>query len=425
MRKMKDSGVEWIGEIPEEWFLIQTRRQFRNEKQVAGKSVDEYERLALTLKGVIKRSKKDNDGLQPEKFEGYQILRENELVFKMIDLENVNTSRVGLSSYTGLVSPAYIVLKNDKKDNRFAYYWFMNMYYQKVFNNLGGAGVRSALTAKDMLSLPIPNITDDERRKIANYLDSKCSKIDAIIAKQEAIIEKLKEYKLSIITEAVTKGLNPDAEMKDSGYSHIGIIPKEWTITKFKYLSEAIGDGLHSTPTYDSEGDYYFMNGQNIGDERLVFNDKTDRLNRDEFEKYKHLNLTENTIFITLNGATYGKTSFYNGENVLLGKSAGYITLKRYHNKRYIRYYLQSSSAKTIMELSLCGSTIANLSLHTLNNFIIPLPSEVEQRDIVVYLDDKCHCTDAKISNIKQLIIKLTDYKKSIIYEVVTGKKEV
>ena len=117
-----------------------------------------------------------------------------------------------------------------------------------------------------MLSLPIPNITDDERRKIANYLDSKCSKIDAIIAKQEAIIEKLKEYKLSIITEAVTKGLNPDAEMKDSGYSHIGIIPKEWTITKFKYLSEAIGDGLHSTPTYDSEGDYYFMNGQNIGD---------------------------------------------------------------------------------------------------------------------------------------------------------------
>ena len=129
MREMKDSGVEWIGEIPKDWHITQTRRLFRNEKNIVGDAADEYERLALTLKGVIKRSKNDSEGLQPEKFEGYQILRQNELVFKMIDLENVNTSRVGLSPYTGLVSPAYIVLKNDSDDNRYEYYWFMSMYY--------------------------------------------------------------------------------------------------------------------------------------------------------------------------------------------------------------------------------------------------------------------------------------------------------
>ena len=131
MREMKDSGVEWIGEIPKDWEIVQTKRFFRNIKRVVGSDVDNYERLALTMNGVIKRSKEDSEGLQPEKFEGYQILRKNELVFKLIDLENVKTSRVGLSSYTGLVSPAYIVLTNELEDNRYYYYWFKFLYYPK------------------------------------------------------------------------------------------------------------------------------------------------------------------------------------------------------------------------------------------------------------------------------------------------------
>lgn len=158
MREMKDSGVYWIGDIPAEWELLPTKRFFRAEKRVVGSAVDDYERLALTMQGVIKRSKDDSEGLQPEKFEGYQILRENELVFKLIDLENVKTSRVGLSPYTGLVSPAYIVLTNEQKDNRFFYYWFMFLYYNEVFNQLGGAGVRSALNAKDVCALPVPAV---------------------------------------------------------------------------------------------------------------------------------------------------------------------------------------------------------------------------------------------------------------------------
>ena len=182
---------------------------------------------------------------------------------------------------------------------------------------------------------------------------------------------------------------------------------------------------MHSTPVYDSEGDYYFMNGQNIGNEKLVFSDKTDRLNELEYMKYKKPLLSENTIFITLNGATYGKSSFYNGEKVLLGKSAGYITLKSSENKRYIRYYLQSRTAKIFMELSLCGSTIANLSLKTLNEFIIPLPSEDEQRRIVDFLDVRCKLIDHNIDEKEKIVEKLQEYKKSMIYEVVTGKKEV
>ncbi len=155
-----------------------------------------------------------------------------------------------------------------------------------------------------------------------------------------------------------------------------------------------------------------------------MFNDKTDRLSEEEFSKYKAILLSENTIFITLNGATYGKTSFYNGEKVFLGKSAGYITLRTGENRKYLRYYLQSRVAKTIMELSLCGSTIANLSLATLNDFLIPLPGVKEQIEIVEYLDRKCHNINKMINNRETLSERLQEYKKSLIYEVVTGKKE-
>lgn len=204
MREMKDSGVEWIGEIPKGWEIVPIKRFFRNVKRVVGDKVDNYERLALTMNGVIKRSKEDSEGLQPEKFEGYQILQQNELVFKLIDLENIRTSRVGLSPYTGLVSPAYIVLTNESEDNRFYYYWFMFLYYSEFFNHLGGDGVRSALNAKDLSVIPIVSIPTHTQYCIANYLDKKCTQIDAIITEQQKIIEKLKAYKQSIITETVT-----------------------------------------------------------------------------------------------------------------------------------------------------------------------------------------------------------------------------
>ena len=203
MREMKDSGIEWIGQIPEEWNIWPTKRFFRHTKTLAGEQVDSYERLALTMNGVIKRSKDDSEGLQPEKFDTYQVLRENELVFKLIDLANVKTSRVGLSPYTGIVSPAYIILTNDNEDNRFYYYYFMSMYYNEIFNNLGDNGVRSSLNAQDLLNIPMVDIPNSLQKRIADFLDEKCGKIDRYIEKQQQVIEKLKAYKQSVITEAV------------------------------------------------------------------------------------------------------------------------------------------------------------------------------------------------------------------------------
>lgn len=423
MRKMKDSGIEWIGEIPEEWTLAPVKRFFKNTKVLAGDSVDSLERLALTMSGVIKRSKEDSEGLQPEKFDTYQILRENELVFKLIDLANVKTSRVGLSPYTGIVSPAYIILTNNNSDNRFYYYYFMSMYYNEVFNHLGGDGVRSSLNALDLLNVPMVNVDFDTQSRIADFLDDKCGKIDRYIETQRAIVEKLKAYKQAVITEAVTKGLDPTVPMKDSGNREVGFIPAHWKLGKLLYFSNKIGDGLHGTPEYDNSGDCYFINGNNLGQNELVIKGDTKSVSDKEWRKY-YIELTDKTLLISLNG-TIGNVTPYHNEKVILGKSAGYITLKDSVDISYIQYYLQSKTTHNIFELSFSGTTIKNLSLETLRNLPICIMPLVEQKQIATYLRKVCDNVNNSIFRKQSLIDKLTEYKKSLIYEAVTGKLEV
>lgn len=240
MRDMRESGVTWIGEIPTDWSLIRFKDKYTNIKEVAKERSVEFERLALTLNGVIKRPKDDSEGLQPKEFDGYQILRENDFVFKMIDLQNISTSRVGLSPYTGLVSPAYIRFspKEPNQYNQFVYYYLMSMYYNCVYNNLGGNGVRSALNGRDMGEFVIPYPSESEQREISAFLDKKCNQVNALIENVQAQIEKLKAYKQSLITEVVTKGLDPTVPMKDSGVEWISEIPEHWEITRIKNMFE-------------------------------------------------------------------------------------------------------------------------------------------------------------------------------------------
>ena len=202
---MKDSGIEWIGEIPEDWALVRFKDICIYLKEIVGNRSSCFDRLALTLNGVIKRAKDDSDGLQPKEFDGYQIIYENDFIFKMIDLQNISTSRVGLSPYTGLVSPAYIRFSPRKKGqyNRFVYYFLMTMYYNCVFNNLGGNGVRSALNATDMGQFFIPFPSIDIQKQIVSIIDKKCAVVDRLMENQRLQIEKLKEYKQSVILSLI------------------------------------------------------------------------------------------------------------------------------------------------------------------------------------------------------------------------------
>lgn len=419
MREMKDSGVAWIGEIPEEWDLLRFKDHYKNIKEVAGEKSFEYDRLALTLNGVIKRKKDDSDGLQPKEFDGYQILRKNDFIFKMIDLQNISTSRVGLSQYTGLVSPAYIRFTPRKKDsfNKFVYYYLMSMYYNCVFNNLGGNGVRSALNASDMGRLMIPYPKIETQHQIATYLDQKCTQIDALITNQQKQIEKLKAYKQSLITETVTKGLNPDVPMKDSGVEWIGKIPEDWKVIRVKNLlnerkersltgeeeplSMSQKVGLVPTKILDMIPN---MASSFVGAKIVYINDLV-------FNKLKaHLGVFS--------------VSMYNGL-VSPDYAVYYSTGKA--NLKYLEYLFKTPQCICEFRKRSTGIAAGLTRLYTDGLFAIecPYPSFNEQQAIVSYLDQKCTQIDKLISIKQKKIEKLQQYKKSLIYEYVTGKKEI
>ena len=425
MREMKASGIEWIGEIPADWSTERVKHIFTRKNEKAMQENPTI--LSLARDGVKVRDISNNEGQIAESYYNYNPVEEGDLLLNPMDL--YSGANCSISKVQGVISPAYINLKaNAGVSPAFYDYYFKVQYWLMAFFSYG-KGVsydnRWTLSVETLMNYPVVALSHEEQCKRADYLDCKCSQIDTIIARQQEVIEKLKAYKLSVITEAVTKGLNPDVPMKDSGVEWIGEIPEHWVLNKLKYLSLDIGDGIHATPTYDEDGNVYFVNGNNIGEEYLVFKEDTNTISDTEYASYKLPLLTENTVFVTLNGATYGKTSFYHGEKILLGKSAGFITLKPTESREFVRYYLQSYTAKLVMDLSLLGSTIANLSLRTLRDFVIPYPPREEQIKIVLYLSKRISGIDAAVSKKEKIVRELTDYKKSLIYEVVTGKKKV
>lgn len=420
MRKMKDSGVAWIGEIPETWETVRFKDHYKNKKEIAGEHSFEFERLALTLNGVIKRPKDDSEGLQPKEFDTYQILRENDFVFKMIDLQNISTSRVGLSPYTGLVSPAYIRFTSRKENqfNRFTYYFLMSMYYNCVFNSLGGDGVRSALNASDMGTLMIPNPNLATRQKIAAHLDRKCTQIDALITNAQQQIQKLKAYKQSVITETVTKGLDPDVPMKESGVEWIGEIPEHWAVAPirslFRIKKDIIGHEPDTVLSITQGGIKIKDINENIGQMA------------NSYAHYQIVNVGDfamNHMDLLTGGV--GISEF---EGVTSPDYRVFVMRNSELNPRYFLYVFQMYYRNKIFYAF--GQGAANLGRWRLpaqnfNIVTVPLSPVEEQNEIVTFLDEKCTQIDKLIALKQQKIEKLQQYKKSVIYEYVTGKKGV
>lgn len=415
---MKNSGIEWIGEIPDSWGLVRFKDICLNKKEVAGSNSADYERLALTLNGVIKRPKDDSEGLQPKEFDGYQIIHENDFIFKMIDLQNISTSRVGLSPYMGLVSPAYIrfVPRKENQYNKFAYYFLMSMYYNCVYNSLGGNGVRSALNATDMGQFKIPYPSLEAQKKIVSFLEQKFVTVDELISNQEKQIEKLKEYKQSVITEAVTKGLDKSAPFKDSGILHIGQIPLHWRVKKHKYVfkkekilcEKYAGEDILSLT----------MNGVIVRDLDNPMGKMPTTFDGYQYVKEGNLLLCLFDIDVTPrcvgviknNGLTSPAYSQY---RIISGDNVNYF------------YYLSLALDFKKDLLYLSKNLRSSLSDENFGLIETIIPPSQEQQQIVDYLDEKCGQIDRLIAIKQEKIEKLQEYKKSLIYEYVTGKKEV
>lgn len=416
MREMKDSGISWVGKIPKEWSVNRAKYCFVNTKEIAGCRSDRYERLALTMNGVIKRSKDDSNGLQPEKFETYQILRPDELVFKLIDLQNVSTSRVGLSPYLGLVSPAYIILKSNKRVlPAFAEKYFIMLWKNQIFNALGDAGVRSNLNSKDLLELSIPFPSLNEQQRIAEFLDRECGKIDGLKEDIQSQIDTLEQYKRSIITEAVTHGLNPSVPMKDSGIPWVGQFPTHWTKKKGKYILRYM-----SKPVKQDDG---VITCFRDGEVTLRSNRREDGFTMADKEiGYQGVDVGDLVV--------HGMDGFAGaiGISDSRGKASPVLNvLNTKQNKKYIMYYLRSMAYGEVFTALSTGIRVRSCDLrwNKLAELLYPLPPIDEQNNIVNYIDEQIARTNEIIADKKSQIETLDGYKKSLIYEYVTGKKEV
>lgn len=416
MREMKDSGIEWIGKIPKEWSVCRVKNFYCSHKDIVGEKSDVYDRLALTLNGVVKRSKDDSVGLQPEAFNGYQILRSNELVFKLIDLANISTSRVGLSPYEGIVSPAYIIL-SPKTDfcQKFAEYYFLSMWQREVFNHLGDDGVRSSLNASDLLNTPFiyPPIT--EQKKIVDYLNDKCTEIDAVLERTRVSIDEYKKLKQAVITQAVTKGIRGDRPMKDSGIEWIGEIPKEWIVRKGKWFLK-----LLDRPVVKTDG---VITCFRDGEVTLRSNRREDGFTF-SLQEVGYQGIEKGDLVV------HGMDGFAGAIGISDSRGKGTPVLNVLDSlecKKYVMYYLRSMAYNGVFISLSTGIRVrsCDTNWNKLRNLLYPLPSLQEQVEIASYLDAKCTEIDNLISKKEQYITEIENYKKSLIYEYVTGKKEV
>lgn len=413
MREMKDSGIGWVGEIPADWNVIDGKYVFSNNKRRVGAKVEEFERLALTLNGVIKRSKDDNEGLQPDKFDTYQIIKKDELVFKLIDLQNISTSRVGLSPYEGIVSPAYIILTANKKITpQYAEKYYLMMWMNQVFNALGDSGVRSSLNVNELLNIPVPIPPISEQKKIATFLDKKCSEIDTIIENIQKQIEILEKYKSSIIAEAVTKGLNSQAEMKDSNVRYIGEIPSHWEVMPNKYIMHKIKEIC--SVYQDDDILSLTMKGVIVRD--LDAGGKMPS----SFNGYQRIFLGNLLMCLFDYDVTPRCIGLIKNKGIT---SPAYSQFSLDHGNSARYYYLMIDNDKSILHLA--KNLRHSFTEDQLGTFLTIVPPISEQKEIADYLDKKCAEIEAIIADKQSQLETIEKYKKSLIYEYVTGKKEV
>ena len=288
---------------------------------------------------------------------------------------------------------------SDKVNNDYLFY-FLLKHESEIVGNVGA--VFNSINKNQIGNIPIPIPPLSEQKQIVEILDKAFSAIDQAKANIEKNIVNAKELFQS--------KLNAIFNQKGAG----------WEEKTFQELSTRIGDGLHGTPKYDSNGDYYFINGNNLNDGKIEIKVNTKKVNKEEFEKHKKI-LTQNTVLISING-TLGKVAFYNDEPVILGKSACYINFNKEVNKHYIKYLVKSPIFfKNMVSLS-TGATIKNFSLKSMRNYTLYLPSLIEQETRVNQLNNIEKRISKVESNYYKQLKDLEELKKSILQKAFSGE---
>lgn len=420
MREMKDSGIEWIGAIPQDWKTDRLQWHLK-EINVSNNPIQTKNILSLTIEaGVIPYAEKGNQGNKAkEDYSQYKIAFPDTLV---INSMNVIIGAVGISQYFGCVSPVYYVFEPiEGTDLRYIYYLFTNTGFQKEMRKYakGILEIRLRISSNDMLKRIVPSPPFKEQQKIANYLDKMCAEIDAVLEKTRASIEEYKKLKQAVITQAVTKGIRGDRPMKDSGSVWFEEIPCNWVMKRIKYL-------FHIKKDIAGKEGYTVLSitQRGIQPKDLSKNEGQIAANYSQYQllapgdfAMNHMDLLTGWVDISkYSGVTSPDYRVFVLDDTEKNDSSYYLYLMQMCYFNRIFYGLGQGVS---------GMGRWRLQADKFLNFPVVVPPVDEQKEIASYLNEKCSCIEVMIAKKQQYLTEIETYKKSLIYEYVTGKKEV
>ena len=412
----KDSGVEWLGEVPSHWNLIPNKYIFKLRKNVVGKRSNEYDLLSLSLKGVIKRDMENPEGKFPAEFDTYQEVKEGDFIFCLFDVEETPRT-VGLSSHHGMITGAYTIFETNNVDKKFIYYFYLNLDSDKRLKPLY-KGLRNTISKETFFSFNtfIPPIS--EQQKISQFLDDKTAKIDQAVDLAEKQIALLKEHKQILIQNAVTRGLNPDVPLRDSGVEWIGQVPEHWKLT--------IGMNVFRENKRDNKGmKENTVLSLSYGKIIIKPEEKLFGLVPESFETYQIVEPNDIIIRCTdlQNDQTSLRTGLAQDKGII---TSAYLNLKVINNysAKFLHYYLHALDITKVLYKFGSGlrQNLSFLDFKRLPIIDIPL---AEQQQIADYLDAQIIKIDQAIALKTTHIEKLKEYKSVLINDVVIGKVRV
>lgn len=415
----KDSGVDWLGDIPASWSLLANKHIFRLKKNQVGKRSNEYDLLSLTLKGVIKRDMENPEGKFPAEFDTYQEVQCGDFVFCLFDVEETPRT-VGLSPFNGMITGAYTVFEpNDNFDNRFLYYFYLNLDAKKRLKPLY-RGLRNTIPKDSFLSFKTYVPPREQQTLIANFLDKKNAQIDEAIAIKEQQIALLKERKQIIIQKAVTQGLDPSVPMKDSGVDWIGKIPEHWGVKRLKYVLEERNERSKTGE------EPLFMVSQVHGlVVRADYHDKAEVAASNVDNKVVYENdLVFNKLKAHL-GVFFKSSIEFKG--LVSPDYAVYKCKAHIVDAKYLELLFRHPSYIEQFIIRATGIVEGLIRLYTgdLFDISVPIAPAEEQLAILAYAEEQSKAYERAIEIQKSQIEKLKEYKTTLINSAVTGKIKV
>ena len=421
----KPSGIDWIGDIPKSWKVTRLQTLFDQVKD-KNSGTKEKNLLSLSYGKIVKKDIEGAFGLIPESFDTYNIIKKNDIVLRLTDMQNDQVSlRTGLvKEEKGIITSAYVTIRL-KCGSPSYYHWYLYAFDTSKQIYAFGQGVRQSLTFEELKKMLILLPSPKEQQAIADFLDEECAQIDSIAADLEKQIVLLQQYKKSLITETVTKGLDKSAPMKDSGVEWIGKIPEHWQKTRIKFEASIIGSG--TTP--DSGNSMYYDNGEHSwiqsGDlygKDYIYETEKQLTNLAILECHALNWYTKDFVVVAMYGASVGNVAISKIDS-FTNQACCVIKLNEKNDNRYLFYFLKAAQEE--MLLKAFGGTQPNISqiiIKNLNFLNVPL---LEQIEIADFLDSKCDMINEMLKSKKDQYDILIKHKKSLIYEYVTGKKRV